>query len=648
MIGSLLISRRRAEVGLEVELEIYCRANPLNPLNTTAWTLPVHDMLTYEQTERWTTYQEGRDAIGRTARYTAELRAISSWLHAVRAIARHGSSPDALKPRPLIFQGTWTSPQLDQRNWDTMNRAGVPIYILAELPSAHPLTLLPLSTFDVGEHLRVNPFEGLHGVGNTWRTPPAYKFVPSSHTSQLQEFPLSLSQPTHRHPTTLPDAEPTAWHMPWTYRLSNDFRSLSQPEDPPVFSDTKARVFQERCYGLFWHLGPQDIALNKQRDWHPFFHVCSDAEAITSACYQEKFDKRSSKWSFKRVSRNQQEKCAESSHYIFFYPRESITIYSAYPFPGRSADFCRTSTKGTEEPETSPGSTRRYFRNGSSRLGWTWSIKDSDRVSTGDGGTSFRDTLNAVSSPAMESMEIISPCEDEQADEMQADNEEDRFNPSEPLLGDKDQLIAQHDAVDLWADRCLFHSFYGPDASSPGIVAWNFPELSNGPVWCIRISRLHDRASLSTVLDMLKDHCAVLPGDVDLGETYLELDLTRTVDLGLRYPEDALRIWLTLHGVRVNDCCIEVHPLCKLHNPKRTNPVQSTSRRSYEERLKKARAIAESREVWPKKGSFEEDIAHVLGELSSRQEHNSDAREPSMEIIKGEFNNQLIFMVTDK
>jgi hypothetical protein len=256
--------------------------------------------------------------------------------------------------------------------------------------------------------------------------------------------------------------------------------------------------------------------------------------------------------------------------------------------------------------------------------------------------------LNAVSSPAMESMEIISPCEDEQADEMQADNEEDRSNPSEPLSGDKDQLIAQRDAVDLWADRRLFHSFYGPDASSPGIVAWNFPELSNGPVWCIRISRLHDRASLSTVLDMLKDHCAVLPGDVDLGETYLELDLTRTVDLGLRYPEDALWIWLTLHGVRVNDCCIEVHPLCKLHNPKRTNPVQSTSRRSHEERLKKARAIAESREVWPKKGSFEEDIGHVLGELSSRQEHNSDAREPSMEIIKGEFNNQLIFMVTDK
>jgi hypothetical protein len=643
LIAILLRSRRNAEVSVEVELEIYRRANPLDPLDMTAWTLPVHDMLTYEQTEQWTTYQEGRDAIGRTARYTAELQAMGRWLYHFRAIVRDRSSPSALSPSPRSSQGTWMSPQLDQRNWDIMNRASVPIYILAELPSAHPLTQLPLSTFDVGEHLRVNPFEGIHGVGNTWRTPPAYKFVPSSHTSPLQAFPRSLFQPIRRYPPTpSPDPGPTAWYMPWTYRLSDDFGSLSQPEDPPVFFDTKARVFQERCYGLFWHLGPQDIALNKQRDWHPFFHVCSEAEAITSACYQEKFDQALSKWSFKRVSSNQQEKCAESSRYIFFYPKESITIYSAHPFPGRSTDFCRTSTKGTEEPETSLESTRHYFRHRSSRRGWTCSIQDSDRVSTGDGGTLSQDTLNAVSSLAMESMEIISPCEDEQqVDEMPADNEEDRSNPSELLSGDKDQLIAQRDAVDLWADRRLFHSLYGPEASSRGIVAWSSPELSNGPVWCIRIGRLHDRASLNTVLDMLRVHCEILRNDVHLGETYLELDLTRTVDLGLRYPEDALWIWLTLHGVRVDECCIEVHPLCKLHKP--TKLVQSTSERSHEERLKKARAIAELGEIWPKKGSFEEDIARVLDELSS-----PDAREPSMEIIKGEFNNQLIFVVTDK
>ena len=140
---------------------------------------------------------------------------------------------------------------------------------------------------------------------------------------------------------------------------------------------------------------------------------------------------------------------------------------------------------------------------------------------------------------------------------------------------------------------------------------------------------------------MLTVHCAILRDDVHLGETYLELDLTRTVDLGLWYPEDALWIWLTLHGVRVDECCIEVHPLCKLRKP--TKLVQSTSKCSHEQRLKKARAIVELREIWPKKGSFEEDLARVLDELSS-----PDAREPSMEIIKGEFNNQLIFVVTDK
>jgi hypothetical protein len=650
-IGSLLQSRGRAEVNLEMQLDAYKRANPLDPLDTTAWTLPVHDMLTYEQTERWTTYQEGRDAIGRTARYTAEVRAICRWLHHFRAIARDHLPPEATVTWPLTFQGTWTSPQLDRRNWDIMNRAYVPIYILAELPVTHPLTLLPLSTFDAGEHLRVNPFEGVHGVGNTWRTPPTYKFLPfpsPSHTTRLQKFPSSLSNPTRRYPRTLADAKPTAWYMPWTCRLSEDFKSLSQPENLPDFSDRKARVFQERCYGLFWHLGPQDIALNKQRDWHPFFHVCSEAEASSSACYQENFDKGSSKWFFKRVSGKMREQSAESARYIFFYPQESITIYSDYPFPGRSNDFCRTSTQGTEDWEVSSGSTRNYFRHRSSPTGWTWSNPESDHMSTGDGGASSQDNLNAVSSGTMELMEIMSPCEDNQPDQVQADDEEDTSIPSEPLLGDRDRLIAQRDAVDLRASRRLFHPFYGPDAYSPNIVVWSSPEPSNGPVWCIRISRLHDQATLATVLDMLKDHCAILPDDVDLRETYQELDLTRTVDLGLRYPEDALWIWHTLHGVHVDDGCIEVHPLSKLHKPIRTSPVKPTSKRSLEERLKRAHAIAESHEVWPKNGSFEEDIARVLSELLSHQEHNSDAREPSMEIIKGEFNNHLNFLVTDK
>jgi hypothetical protein len=432
--------------------------------------------------------------------------------------------------------------------------------------------------------------------------------------------------------------------MPWTSRLSEDFESLSLPQSLPVFFDGKARVFQERCYGLFWHLGPQGIALNKQRDWHPFFHVCSEAEASSSACYQEKFDKGLSKWFFKQVSRKKQEQSAESARYLFFYPQESITIYSDYPFPGRSDDFCRTSTQGTEGREISSGSTRHYFRHRSSRYGWRWSNAESDQVSTGERGTSSRDTSDAVSSGMIEPTEIVSPCEDNQPDQMRADDEEDTSIPSEPLLGDKDRLITQRDEVDRWARRRLFHPFHGPEASSPGIVAWSSPELSNGPVWCIRISRLHDQASLITVLDMLKDHCAVLPDDVDVGETYQELDLTRTVDLGLRYPEDALWIWHTLHGVRVDDGCMEVHPLCKLHKPKRTNPVQSTSKRSHEERLKRAHAIAESREVWPKNGSFEEDIARVLGELLSHQAQSSEAREPSMENIEGESNNRLIFL----
>jgi hypothetical protein len=235
------------------------------------------------------------------------------------------------------------------------------------------------------------------------------------------------------------------------------------------------------------------------------------------------------------VSGKKQKESAESACYIFFYPQESITIYSDYPFPGCSDDFCHT-TQGI-----SSGSTCNYFCHGSSLLGWTWSNTESDQVSTGNGGASSLDTLDTVSSRTMEPMEIVTPCEDNQPNQMQADDEEDASIPSEPL-------------------------------------------------W----------------------------------------------------------IWHTLHGVCVDDGCIKVHLLCKLHKLKCTNPVQSTSKCSHEEHLKRACAIAELCEIWPKNGSFEEVIACVLSNLLSHQEHNSDACEPSMEIIKGEFNNHLIFIVTDK
>jgi hypothetical protein len=240
----------------------------------------------------------------------------------------------------------------------------------------------------------------------------------------------------------------------------------------------------------------------------------------------------------------------------------------------------------------------------------------------------------------------MAQCQDENPYEMRVDDEEDRSIPSEPLSGDKDQLIAQRDMVDRQARRRLFHSFYGPEASSQTIVPWSSPDSSIGTIWCIRIRRLHHQASLTTVLDMLKDHCAVSPDYVKCYETYQELDLTRTVDLGLRYPEDALWIWQTLHGVRVDDGCIEVHPLCKLHDPSPLSQVNSTSNCSQEERLKRVRAIVDSYEVWPKNGLFEENIACVFNQLSLPQEHDLDAREPSTE-IKGDFNNHLIFLVAD-
>jgi hypothetical protein len=62
-------------------------------------------------------------------------------------------------------------------------------------------------------------------------------------------------------------------------------------------------------------------------------------------------------------------------------------------------------------------------------------------------------------------------------------------------------------------------------------------------------------AILSTISQLLPT------ADVIAFAFYSEVDTTHTLDVGMRCAEDALFLWLCLHGVMVGDRILEVHPL---------------------------------------------------------------------------------------
>jgi len=56
--------------------------------------------------------------------------------------------------------------------------------------------------------------------------------------------------------------------------------------------------------------------------------------------YQELYDKEAGLWYFRRINKASWEVEAEKALFVFFYPRESLTILSSYPFPGKDCSFC--------------------------------------------------------------------------------------------------------------------------------------------------------------------------------------------------------------------------------------------------------------------------------------------------------------------
>jgi hypothetical protein len=108
-------------------------------------TLPFFDPLEMRDCRRWSTFVDGRDALGRTLRYIAEIKALARWLDELERqypIVPPGSPPPPRVP-PVSTRsdliGVWTGTIPSQSDWSFLRRSGIPLYSLFKLDPAHPL-----------------------------------------------------------------------------------------------------------------------------------------------------------------------------------------------------------------------------------------------------------------------------------------------------------------------------------------------------------------------------------------------------------------------------------------------------------------------------------------------------------------------------
>jgi len=142
-------------------------------------TLPFFDPLEMSDCRRWRTFVDGRDALGRTLRYVAEIKAICRWLDELKrqypTVPPGSSPPPAAQVLPLRSNliGVWTGTISTQRDWKFLQLSGLPLYSLFKLDSDHPLCqYLGLGWLDNDEQYRLDPVDVK--VDPTGRSPMKY------------------------------------------------------------------------------------------------------------------------------------------------------------------------------------------------------------------------------------------------------------------------------------------------------------------------------------------------------------------------------------------------------------------------------------------------------------------------------------------
>jgi hypothetical protein len=120
-------------------------------------------------------------------------------------------------------------------------------------------------------------------------------------------------------------------------------------------------------------------------------------------------------------------------------------------------------------------------------------------------------------------------------------------------------LEDQREALRKQMLRRIFKPARGDDVVSQMPIPWHIPEGHSDCIcYPIRISGIHGNALLGNIFAMLQQKLDVLPTDIVLYSHYHEVDSSATLELGLRYCEDAFYIFFVLHGVETDSRYLEV------------------------------------------------------------------------------------------
>ena len=600
-----------------------------------SYDMPYYDPLEWSDVLNWRTWIDGRDKLGYTLRYTAEVKAFNRWLAFMNDCATSRNSRGYPPPSPNLM-GVWASTVSRTEDWLMLQQGRVPMYAITRIPDAHPLMahLVPGNP-DGDERYRGNDFDADHGFPIYWlsRHATEHPIVPDLGLQCRPEYiPHSLLPVTPvETPRTQSNSPLYNWHS--AVYLDNYVKRITVESLESLQEQTENRRMLDEIFPVTCSTFR---TLRADTDRHPLLDIIGSRAARDGKLsrYEEEYDAELDYYYPKRLGRNTPatKYRLQSVTYRWLYHEENIEIISDYPFPGRSLSFGRIvddEEDGAEEDTPVVTPPRKYFNvqwstGQPTTLAFTWEPYVGSGTEARMSGDStmmhMREKALTPSRPLSSTVNQVYVYDDPvyEAVQEKKQREGDSVNmanqrPSQDLFNDyASELVAKETRQDtnqkllewrchyvIWKEseanddtpmtteevesrakqleskvkqletqrerlrvrimKRLFKPFKGDAVISECAVPWRITGgRSTDICYPIRIGGVHGDASDESIFAMLNYVLDILPHEVVIFSLYREVDTSCTIELGMRYCEDALHSRAYLHGVEVDDRLLEV------------------------------------------------------------------------------------------
>lgn len=189
------------------------------------------------------------------------------------------------------------------------------------------------------------------------------------------------------------------------------------------------------------------------------------------------------------------------------------------------------------------------------------------------------------------------------------------------------QIEDQRRSLSSYISKRFFYHRYERGYRSTKVLRWDYYCADGGQyIKCfpVRIANIPGSETPIPILLAVLETSGVQ--DFVAISIYSEADTSTTINVGLRYPEDALMVWSTIHGIQCGDRLLEVYPVKAVLGGSAVTSRPFSRTRGYFERMQVVAAVISREQRYAEEvrlTALIENARDIADQLSKHQRQTS-------------------------